>query len=121
MRALHQERVATLKRKLSAADLPLMPSASHIVPVRVGCPVRAKMITDLLMREHGIYVQPINYPTVPKGTERLRLTPTPYHTDAMVDDLVAALLEAFGRVRTANEAINSISSIPSRMGRGVTL
>jgi 5-aminolevulinate synthase len=92
LREILQERACRLKRLLQEADLPLMPSPSHIVPVLVGCPVRAKDITDLLMLEHGIYVQPINYPTVPKGTERLRLTPSPVHTDKLMDELVSALV-----------------------------
>lgn len=95
LRQRHQERAQRLKRLLKAAGLPLMPSASHIVPVLVGCPVRAKEIADLLMLEHGIYVQPINYPTVPKGTERLRLTPSPVHTDELIDELVSALVIAW--------------------------
>ena len=90
-RARHQERAATLKRRFHEADLPVMDNPSHIVPVLVGDPVHCKLISDLLLADHGVYVQPINYPTVPKGTERLRFTPTPFHTDAMMDDLVRAL------------------------------
>jgi 5-aminolevulinate synthase len=92
-RARHQERAATLKRRLKAKGLPVMPSVSHIVPVLVGDPVRCKQVTDTLMDRYGIYVQPINYPTVPRGTERLRLTPSPLHNDDEMDRLVAALSE----------------------------
>jgi 5-aminolevulinate synthase len=90
-RARHQERAATLKRKLEAAGLPVLRNPSHIVPVLVGDPVHCKAITDDLLNRFGIYVQPINYPTVPKKTERLRLTPTPLHTDAHMDALTEAL------------------------------
>ena len=91
IRVRHQERAATLKRRFHEAGLPVMDNPSHIVPVLVGDAVHCKMISDLLLADHGIYVQPINYPTVGKGTERLRFTPTPFHTDAMIDDLVRAM------------------------------
>ncbi len=91
IRARHQERAATLKRRFKEAGLPVMDSASHIVPVLVGDPVHTKLISDLLLQDHGVYVQPINYPTVPRGTERLRFTPTPFHDNAMMDDLVRAM------------------------------
>ncbi|MGE3711133.1 MAG: 5-aminolevulinate synthase [Hyphomicrobiaceae bacterium] len=90
-RARHQERARTLKRRLTAAGIPAMDNPSHIVPVFVGDPVHCKLITDTLLDSFGIYVQPINYPTVPRGTERLRLTPTPQHSDADMDHLVASL------------------------------
>jgi 5-aminolevulinate synthase len=90
-RARHQERAALVKRRLRAANLPVMGAETHIVPVLVGQAELCKKVSDALLDEFGIYIQPINYPTVPRGTERLRITPTPLHTDAMVDDLVMAL------------------------------
>jgi 5-aminolevulinate synthase len=90
-RGRHQERARALKARLAAAGLPVMDNPSHIVPVLVGDPVLTKRITDALLDRFAIYVQPINYPTVPRGTERLRLTPTPQHSDADIDRLVAAL------------------------------
>ena len=101
IRIAHQERAAALKAKLTKAGLPVMPSESHIVPVLVGDPVHCKMISDILLEEHGVYVQPINYPTVPRGTERLRFTPSPAHTDAMMDDLAKTLEMLWARCNIA--------------------
>jgi 5-aminolevulinate synthase len=98
LRARHQERAATLKARLAAAGLPLMPSPSHVVPVLVGDPVRCKQASDLLLDDFGVYIQPINYPTVPRGTERLRITPTPWHDDRAMDHLVRALTEVWSRL-----------------------
>jgi 5-aminolevulinate synthase len=90
-RLRHQDRVAVVKRRLVAAGLPVMPSESHIVPVIIGDAALCKEASDTLLHRHRIYVQPINYPTVPRGTERLRLTPTPLHSDTDIDHLVGAL------------------------------
>ncbi len=87
----------TLKTMLSEAGLPVMPSTTHIVPLMIGDPVKAKRISDILLAEYGVYVQPINYPTVPRGTERLRFTPGPTHTEEMMRELTGALIEIWSR------------------------
>ena len=103
-RAAHQERVAAVRRRLDAAGIPHLANDSHIVPVMVGDPVTCKAISDHLLDHHAIYVQPINYPTVPRGTERLRITPTPLHDDAAIDALVSALAETWAEFRVARAA-----------------
>jgi 5-aminolevulinate synthase len=93
-----QESAAKLKALMTEAGLPVLPSTTHIVPLMVGDPVKAKKISDVLLAEYGVYVQPINYPTVPRGTERLRFTPGPAHDEAMMRELVDALVEIWGRL-----------------------
>lgn len=97
-REAQQTAAATLKALMADAGLPVLPSTTHIVPLMVGDPVKAKRISDVLLAEYGVYVQPINYPTVPRGTERLRFTPGPAHTEAMMRELVDALVEIWGRL-----------------------
>tara|TARA_Y100001934_G_scaffold230058_1_gene277408 strand:+ start:26 stop:1237 length:1212 start_codon:yes stop_codon:yes gene_type:complete len=90
-RIIHQARAKSLKEKLRQTGIVVMPSESHIVPILVGDPVLCKKASDLLLSDHSIYVQPINYPTVPKGKERLRITPNPLHDEKMIDNLVESL------------------------------
>jgi 5-aminolevulinate synthase len=102
-RERHQRVVAKVRSRLDAIGIPYLPNPSHIVPVMVKDPVKCRWISDWLMDHHGIYVQPINYPTVPKGTERLRITPSPIHTDADIDKLVGALNELWSECALARQ------------------
>jgi 5-aminolevulinate synthase len=97
-RLAQQAGAASLKARFRDAGLPVMDSVTHIVPLLVGCPVKAKRISDILLAEYGLYVQPINFPTVPRGTERLRFTPGPTHSEAMMAELTAALVEIWDRL-----------------------
>jgi 5-aminolevulinate synthase len=97
-RAGQQTGAAMLKAKFRDAGLPVMDSVTHIVPLLVGCPVKTKRISDILLAEYGLYVQPINFPTVPRGTERLRFTPGPTHSETMMDELTSALVEIWDRM-----------------------
>ena len=100
-RDAQKERVAQVRARLDAMGIPHLPNPSHIIPVMVGDPVKCKWISDWLMDVHGIYVQPINYPTVPRGTERLRITPSPVHTEADIDLLVSGLNELWSQCALA--------------------
>jgi 5-aminolevulinate synthase len=99
-----QAGAAMLKAKFRDAGLPVMDSVTHIVPLLVGCPIEAKRISDILLAEYGLYVQPINFPTVPRGTERLRFTPGPSHTAEMMDELTGALVEIWDRLELKKAA-----------------
>jgi 5-aminolevulinate synthase len=100
-----QQAAATMLKTLFAgAGLPVMDSTTHIVPLMVGDPIKAKKISDILLAEYGVYVQPINYPTVPRGTERLRFTPGPAHDEAMMRELTDALVEIWGRLELRKAA-----------------
>jgi len=104
-RARQRDRVAVVRRRLDAMGIPHMPNPSHIIPVMVGDPHKAKRISDWLMDNHGIYVQPINYPTVPRGTERLRITPSPVHSDGDIDRLIEALSDIWSQCELARQAV----------------
>ena len=98
LRERHQERAATLKARFTAQGFPLMPSVCHIVPVLIGDAATCKQASDLLLERHRVYVQPINFPTVPRGTERLRFTPTPLHDDAVMDRLLEAMEDVWSKL-----------------------
>ena len=100
----HQDRAARLKSVLNAARLPVMPSDTHIVPLHVGDPEKCKMACDLLLSDYGIYIQPINYPTVPRGLERLRITPSPCHDDALIDRLAEALVDVWDQLKLPRQS-----------------
>lgn len=104
LRTRQQRQVGRLRAALDRAGIPHLDNPSHIVPVMVKDPVKCKMLADILMQDHGIYVQPINYPTVPKGTERLRFTPSPLHDDADIDALVTALHALWSQCALARAA-----------------
>ncbi len=104
-REMQQDRVATVRRKLDMLGIPHLPNPSHIIPVMVGDARKCKMISDWLMDNHGIYVQPINYPTVPVGTERLRLTPSPVHGDGDIDRLINALSDIWSQCELARGSV----------------
>jgi 5-aminolevulinate synthase len=103
-REAQQAGAGRLKAIFAEAKLPVMASETHIVPLMVGDPVKAKRISDILLAEYGIYVQPINYPTVPRGTERLRFTPGPHHNEQMMRELAEALVEIWGRMELRKAA-----------------
>ena len=112
LREKHQEQVAKLKAKLTEAKLPILSTETHIVPLMVCDPVLCKAASDRLMEKHGIYIQPINYPTVTRGTERLRITPSPLHDDAMIDELVNAVTEVW-------EALDIASLTKGRLAEAI--
>ncbi|MGC6534912.1 MAG: 5-aminolevulinate synthase [Parvibaculales bacterium] len=110
LRAQHQERAETLKCLLEEAGLPVLRTETHIVPLMVGDPVLVKAASDRLLNQHNIYIQPINYPTVPRGTERLRITPSPLHNDAMMAELVEAVKEVWAHLDISRDMPDVLSA-----------
>jgi 5-aminolevulinate synthase len=106
----HQDRAARLKSVLHAARLPVMPSETHIVPVHVGDPEKCKMASDLLLSDHGVYIQPINYPTVLRGLERLRITPSPFHDDGLIDHLAEALVDVWDQLKLPRQPQQNLAA-----------
>ncbi|MEL6745808.1 MAG: 5-aminolevulinate synthase, partial [Pseudomonadota bacterium] len=104
-RDVHMAKVAKVRAKLDGEGVPHLENDSHIIPVMVGDPVKCKFISDELMNRYGIYIQPINYPTVPKGMERLRITPSPVHSDADIDHLISALSELWAQCNIARQPV----------------
>jgi len=104
-REQHQANVAKVRARLDAVGIPHIDNPSHIIPVMVGDPVKCKFLSDVLLKEHGIYIQPINYPTVPKGTERLRITPSPVHSTDDIEKLVNALETLWAQCELARRPI----------------
>jgi 5-aminolevulinate synthase len=118
-RNYHQDRAARLKSMLEAARLPVMPTETHIVPVHVGDAEKCKLASDLLLSEHDIYIQPINYPTVPRGLERLRITPSPYHSDGLMNNLAEALVEVWNKLKLPRRvAVRDINYMSHTSGVG---
>ena len=113
-RSAQQRQIAVTREKLSAARLPLMASETQILPILVGDPERCKAASDRLLEKHGIYIQPINYPTVPRGTERLRITATPFHDDGLVEELVAALVETWNALDLPLEGPATVEHVARR-------
>jgi 5-aminolevulinate synthase len=113
-RSAQQRQIAVTREKLSAARLPLMASETQILPILVGDPERCKAASDRLLEKHGIYIQPINYPTVPRGTERLRITATPFHDDGLVEELVAALMETWNALDLPLEGPATVEHVARR-------
>jgi 5-aminolevulinate synthase len=105
VREQHQERANSLKARFRAAGYPFIDGDTHIVPLMVGDPVKCQAISDRLIEDHGIYAQPINYPTVPRGTERLRFTPSPFHSDVMLDELMEALSLVWAEFELSREKV----------------